>query len=191
MDKRHLNARNGLAAVAVAGALVTLSVGGAATASGADAGAAASPATITMKFEKGKFSFKGAKTVRRGAKLRIRNDTNPRSGGPHTFSLVRKRLLPGTPKEQKQCFAGNICLKLAMAHEFDEETGKVGKSLVRVGKRGWDRQFTASRRGDTWYSETDGETFSQKVSARAGRTLYYMCVVHPEMQGKIKVVGRR
>jgi hypothetical protein len=27
------------------------------------------------------------------------------------------------------------------------------------------------------------------VSARAGTLLRYMCVVHPEMQGKIKVVG--
>ena len=85
----------------------------------------------------------------------------------------------------------NLRGPIAAAHKFDEDTGTVGRPLVRAGKPGWNRPFTRERKGDTWYSETDGETFSQRVSARRGKTLRYVCAIHPEMQGKIKVVGRR
>jgi len=178
-------------AATTAGALAIAALGGTAASAGGGAGATAAPATITMKLEGQKFFFEGSRRVRAGRNLRIRNNTDPRKGGPHTFTLVTQSVLPETRKEQKECFGGGICGPVAGAHEFNEETETVGRPLVKVGKPGWDRSFAKGRKGDTWYTETDGETFSQKVSARAGRTLYYMCVVHPEMQGKIKVVGRR
>lgn len=190
-QRHHLNARSGLAVVTAAGAIVAVSLGGSTASAGGDASASgAAPATITMQFKRGRFFFDGASQVRKGDNLRIRNNTNPRMGGPHTFSLVQQSLLPENRREQRQCFEGNICLKIGMAHRFNEDTGRVGRPLVRVGKGGWNRQFSNKSNGDTWYSETDGETFSQRVSASAGRSLYYMCAIHPEMQGQIRVVGR-
>jgi len=193
MEHMHSTAlRRGLAATALVGGALTIAlVGGTSASADGDAGAAAAPATITMQFEKGKFFFSGAKQVRAGSNLRIRNNTEPQKGGPHTFSLVTESVLPNTPMERKQCFGGGICGPIAAAQRFDEDTGKVGRPLVMAGKPGWDRPFTSERKGDTWYSETDGETFSQRVSARRGKTLRYVCAIHPEMQGKIKVIGRR
>lgn len=193
MKDSHSTARRcGVAAAALAGGALMIAFGAGTTASaGGDAGAAAAPATVTMQLKEGKFFFTGSKRVRTGSRLRIRNNTDPSKGGPHTFSLVSKSVLPTTRKEQRECFNGGICLAGAMAHQFEEATGKVGRPLVKVGRRGWDRSFTSKRKGDSWYSETDGETFSQKVSARRGRTLRYMCMIHPEMQGKIEVIGRR
>ncbi|MGI8945646.1 MAG: cupredoxin domain-containing protein [Thermoleophilaceae bacterium] len=185
--------RRGLAAAALAGGALTLALaGGPAASAGAGAEVAKAPATVTMQFKRGEFSFSGAKRVRAGRRLRIRNNTNPRMVGPHTFTLVRKALLPDTRKEQRQCFTpGKICLTGATAHEFDEETEQIGRPLVKAGKRGWDRPFGSKRKGDSWYTEAADETFAQRVSARPGRTLYYMCIIHPEMQGKIKVLRRR
>lgn len=193
MEHSHSRARHrGLVTAALAGGALTIAlVAGTSASAGPDAGAGAAPATITMQLKQGKFFFSGATRVRAGSKLRIRNNTDPMRGGHHTFTLVRKSVLPESRQEQGDCFAGGICLPIAMAHQFDEATGKVGRPLVRAGRRGWDRSFTSKRKGDSWYTETDGESFSQKVSARPGTTLRYMCAVHPEMQGKIKVIGRR
>jgi hypothetical protein len=191
MEHSNKKTRRGRLAVAAlaGGALIIAMVGGTTASAGGEAGTAAGPATITMQFQKGKFYFSGAKRVRSGSKLRIRNNTSPMEGGPHTFSLVVKSVLP-TAEEQKTCFPGGICGTVGTAHEFTDDE-KVGKPLVKAGKSGWDRSFTTKRKGDTWYSETKGETVSQKVSARKGATLRFMCVIHPEMQGKIKVIGRK
>ena len=183
--------RWGLAATA-AGALALGLVGGPAASAGG-AGASARPATIDMNFDRGKFSFSGARQVTAGQALRIRNNTDPQKGGPHTFTLMKSGLRPNTEQEFKACgrFQG-ICGKVAKAHQINPETFKVGRPLVEAGKPGWNKAFTTKSNGDTWYTETDGETFSQRVSrSAAGKTLSYVCVVHPEMRGKIKVVAAR
>ncbi len=181
--------RCGLAATA-AGALAFGLVGGPA-ASAEDAGTAGDAATITMNFKRGKFSFSGAKQVTAGAVLRIRNSTNPKSGGPHTFSLVKRSLLPKTQRQRKRCFNfKGVCGDVARAHQVNPKTFQVGRPLFKAGKPGWNKVFTAKAAGDTWYSETVNETFSQAVSpSAAGKSLSYLCVVHPEMQGQIKVVA--
>jgi len=181
--------RCGLAAT-VAGALAFGLVGGPA-ASAEDAGTAGDAATITMNFKRGKFFFSGATQVTAGADLRIRNSTNPRSGGPHTFTLVKRSLLPTTEQARARCgmFKG-VCGDVARAHQINPKTFQVGRPLFKAGKPGWNKVFTAKAAGDTWYSETVNETFSQAVHpSAAGKSLSYMCVVHPEMQGRIKVVA--
>jgi hypothetical protein len=106
---------------------------------------------------------------------------------------MKSGLVPKTDKKRKACGRlQGICGKVAKAHQINPETFKVGRPLVRAGKPGWNKVFTTRGNGDTWYSETDGETFSQRVSrSAAGKTLSYVCVVHPEMQGKIKVVAAK
>lgn len=183
-----------LAAGAAAGVVAALGSGSAAS---ADAGAGAAPtttppsATISMRGSaKAAPRFTGSTSIATGQVLRIRNLSNPKTIGPHTFTLVTAAVVPRTPKAQKDCFTpGKICLIGATAHEFNPRTEKIGKPLVEAGQPGWDKRFTKTVKGDSWYTETWRETFEQVVSAKAGTNLKYMCLVHPEMQGTLKVTG--
>ena len=183
----HRAVRRTLPAAVAAGAL------GIALAAGSAAGQAVppDPATIVMKLDGKNLRFTGPKQVAEGQELRIRNGTAAKRVGPHTFTLSTPRALPKTKRAIKRCFTrGRICMTAAIAHKFNPKTGKVARPLVKAGLDGWDKSFTrsAKSKGDTWYTEKKGETFSQVVSATAGTTLSYLCVVHPEMQGKIDVV---
>ena len=178
-----------LAASAAAG--LTVAIAGGSPASAEDNAQAVAPAkTISMR-SAGGFRFTGSTQVTRGQTLRIRNLADVREGGPHTFTLVASNVLPKSRKAMKDCFTpGKVCMFAGIAHEFDEQTETVGKPLVEAGQPGWDKRFSRTvKTGDSWYSEKKGEVSERIVSARAGTLLRYMCVVHPEMQGKIKVVG--
>jgi plastocyanin len=149
----------------------------------------ATPA-ITMELSKGKLKFSGPKSVLAGEKLEIVNDTNPKQVGPHTFTLVTKGSLPKTRKAMNSCFAPKrICLAIAQWHGFNPKTERISKNVVRVGAAGWSTMGDAAgKKGDSWYTEKKGATFSQAVTAKAGTTLSYICAVHPEMQGEVEVV---
>lgn len=153
--------------------------------------AAAATSTVSMRADQRGPRFTGSKTVASGAVLRIRNLSDPKKIGPHTFTLVAANVVPRSRKAMQQCFTpGKICLIGAMAHEFDEKTEKIGLPLVEAGKPGWDRRFSRKvKQGDSWYTEKKGGQVEQVVSAPAGTVLRFMCIVHPEMHGKIKVVG--
>jgi hypothetical protein len=48
---------------------------------------------------------------------------------------------------------------------------------------------SVKKEGDSWFSgEKPGGTVEQVVTAKAGTTLYFMCAIHPWMQGSIKVL---
>lgn len=145
--------------------------------------------TIEMKGGGKNLRFVGPKSVRKGKALRVVNRTNPERVGPHTFTLVSKKAMPTTKKQINKCFAGprRLCFRAAVAHEVDFETFEVARPLVEVGRPGWDRPFTKTSVGDSWYTETQDEAFSQKVSAKRGKTLRFLCIVHPFMQGKVEV----
>ena len=155
-----------------------------------DDGAADEPATITMELAGKRIFFDGPATVAKGDELRIVNDTSVRKVGPHTFSLAKKGVLPDTPKEFRQCFTpGKVCMGIAMAHKFNPKTEKIGKPVVNAGAKGWNKSFTKKSKGDSWYTETKGESHTRKVTASVGSTLRFICAIHPDMQGKIKVVA--
>jgi plastocyanin len=160
----------------------------------APVGAAEVPATgttveIDMKFEKGKIFFEGPKTVTQGDTLKIVNTTDPKKIGPHTFSLVKKSVLPKTPSARKSCFTPkHICLSIATWHKFNPKTEKIGLDPVEVGPKGWSTAGDNSKKGDSWFTEKKGESFEQQVTAATG-DLYYICAVHSFMQGKVKVVA--
>ena len=150
--------------------------------------AGAKTAVIKMKLDNKGLRFKGADHVKKGQKLEIKNTTDPSQVGPHSFSLVKKKLLPETRKQQKHCFnKGHICREIAKAHKADFQTGTVKKPIVDKGKNGWDRRFSKQRFGDSWFSDEKGSTNTRVVKAGRGDTIWYMCLVHPEMQGKFKV----
>jgi hypothetical protein len=185
MNVRMLRAASVLAGLS---ALAVVAVGGAAS---ADTASKRATAKITMEKDGRNLIFAGPETVEKGAKLKVENQTSPRKVGPHTFTLVKKGALPSSRNEFKKCgqLELPVCAKIIKAHEVDPKTFEVGKPDVDKGKKGWDAAFSRARKGDSWYTERKNETDSRKVSADAGKTLRFFCVIHPDMQGKIKVEG--
>jgi hypothetical protein len=180
------------------GALGAVTALGVLAQGGAIAGAAKGGKDVAVikakaNLKKEKIFFKGDDTVERGQQLEVRIRTNIEDVGPHTFSLVKKSALPKTKKELKGCFESGICGPIAVDWhevEFSEENPEeftVGRPKVKTGNKGWDTLGNFKREGDSIYLETRGDSFSQKVSAEKGSKLFYICAVHPEMQGKIKV----
>jgi plastocyanin len=173
--------------LAVSAATLTFVIGGTGTAAAAETLPGETP-TISMELVKGKMKFVGPESVYRGEQLEIVNDTNPKQVGPHTFTLVTKASLPKTRKAQNACFAPKrICLKIAEWHGFNEKTERISIPLVKAGPAGWSTMGSTSKKGDSWFSgEKKGGTIAKKVTAQPG-TLYYICAVHPEMQGQVEV----
>ena len=114
-------------------------------------------------------------TVRSGDTVRLRNRS--KTEDPHTLSVVPRQALPNTVAEVFNCEA---CGPFFGAHQVDEETGNVGQPVVNVGEAGFDQP------GDSIFVPPGG-TVRFDVTADRGRTLYYLCAVHPWMQGKLRV----
>ena len=146
--------------------------------------------TIKMAQDGKDLFFEGPKTVEAGTTLKIDNTTNPKQVGPHTFSLVRKKDIPTTKSAIKACEKKlkKICGEIVKWHDVNVDTGEIGENPVEVGKDGWDREGSLKRKGDSWVAEKKNQTFARDVTAPAGKTLHFVCAVHPFMQGKIKVV---
>ncbi|CAA9484111.1 MAG: hypothetical protein AVDCRST_MAG67-999 [uncultured Solirubrobacteraceae bacterium] len=188
--RRSTALRGALAAAAAAGLVAALGSGSPAAADAGAESTATAAKTISMRSAPAP-RFSGSTSVASGQMLRVRNLSDPRQHGPHTFTLVTADVLPRGRKAGEQCFTpGKICLVGATAHEFDPKTEELKRQLVEAGAVGWDRRFSrTSRKGDSWYSEKKNEQFEQVVSARPGTVLRFMCLIHPEMQGKIRVTG--
>ena len=186
MKSRAAAAAAPLAALALLAALVVPNLATAET----PAVPAGAVTTIEIKMEGKKMGFFGPGTVHEGEELRIVNKTNPSQVGPHTFSLVEKGFLPKTAKQRQSCFTpGHICLSIAEWHHFNPKTEKIGKPEVEAGPLGWSTMGSLKKEGDSWFSgEKPGGETDRKVTAKAGTTLYFMCAVHPWMQGSIKVL---
>ncbi len=150
---------------------------------------ATSANTVFMKISKGKLVFSGPKTIVAGEELTVRNKTNPKQVGPHTFSLVTKGSLPKTPNARKNCFTPkHICMAIAKWHGV-KGNGPVKINPVEAGLEGWDMLGSVSETGDSWFTGNKaGTSLTQKVSATAGTRLYFLCAIHPEMQGSVEVL---
>ena len=189
-SKLSSRARLRAAALAVSAATLAFAVGGTGL-----AGAAVTPtgnsAQIKIELAKGKLKFSGPETVVAGDQLEIFNATNPKQVGPHTFSLVTKSSLPTTRKAQQSCFTPKkICFSIAKWHGFNPKTEKISVNLVKAGPAGWSTMGDNSgKKGDSWFTgeKKKGTHISQEVTAAPGSTLYYICAVHPEMQGAVTV----
>jgi plastocyanin len=157
------------------------------------AGAAVTPTgvtdTIHIELTKGKLKFVGPASVTQGDELEIVNDTNPKQVGPHTFSLVTKGSLPKTAPARRSCFTPkHICLSIAQWHGFDPKTEQITVNPAKAGPAGWSTMGNNSKKGDSWFTgEKPKTSFAQQVTANPG-TLYYICAIHPWMQGKVQVL---
>jgi plastocyanin len=195
MLSRSAKLRALLLAVPAAALLVALVAGGSAGAAEIPAPAPENGKDVVKIVLKGKkLSFEAPATVYEGDELEVLNETNPKQVGPHTFSLVEKSALPKTKQAEKNCFTPkHICFSIAEWHKFNPKTEKIGLNPVKAGPAGWSTLGnTSGKKGDSWFTgETkSGTHFSQTVSAKAGTTLYFMCAIHPWMQGSIKVLPK-
>lgn len=178
----------------VAGAVAALAAAGAMVAGGtaATADVAKGPSNSIKIKSNTKPRFDGPETILAGSELQILNKTDPQEIGPHIFSLIEKPALPKGKEELKRCAKiKGVCKDIAVAHEVNFDTFEVGQPIVERGETGWDQSFDGeTQEGDSWYTETEGEAHSRQVTAGAGN-LWFLCVVHPDMQGKIKVLPAR
>ena len=120
-------------------------------------------------------------TVKSGATVTVLNKATAQE--PHTVSFVKASQMPRTKKAIDRCsnLQGGVCLALAQAHQADPQTGEVKVPVVNAGKPGVDRA------GDSFYIAPGAKKLTFKVTAKKGTTLHYFCVIHPWMQGTIKV----
>jgi hypothetical protein len=148
-------------------------------------------ATVYMKDGKAGLRFVAPKTIVNGEDLEVVNQTNPHKVGPHTFSLVTKGSLPKTAKARQLCFTPkHICRAIASWHGV-KGNGPVKKNPV-IGPNGWSTLGSLSKTGDSWFTgEKPGTSISEPTAfdTTAGATrIYFLCAVHPWMQGTINVL---
>ena len=187
MHKLSRRARLRALTLAISAAALALAIGGAGFA-GAETGTTGENPTISMELTKGKLKFVAPESVYVGEQLEIVNKTNPKQVGPHTFSLVTKGSLPKTPKARKNCFTPkHICLAIAKWHGFNPKSERITVNPAKAGAAGWSTMGNATgKKGDSWFTEKKGDHLAQEVTAEPG-TLYFLCAVHPWMQGHVDV----
>lgn len=117
-------------------------------------------------------------TVKSGGTIALSASKSGLGEGPHTFSLVKKSELPTTAKAIQNC---KVCGKIAQEHGVDPNSNTQGPPPIPLvdGGDGFNKPH------DSTYF--DGHAQKLKVTAKKGTTLYFMCAIHPWMQGSIVV----
>src|SRR5262245_44152992 len=114
--------------------------------------------------------------VRNGGTITLVDKTK----APHSFSLVKKSEVPRKAAAVDACFEKGPCGKLAVEHgAINPQTGEEQDPttpLVNAGKAGFNQP------GDSVLVPPGGRT---KVKVTSGQPLYYICVIHPWMNGAI------
>jgi hypothetical protein len=160
---------------------------------GAEVAPTGTTATIYMKEVKGALKFVGPASVHQGDELEVVNETDPKRVGPHTFSLVTKGSLPKTPGARKSCFAPkHICMAIAQWHGFSPKTERITVNPAKAGPEGWSTLGSTTKKGDSWFTgeKKKGTSIVQQVTADPATTgtLYFICAIHPWMQGRTTVL---
>jgi plastocyanin len=115
-------------------------------------------------------------TVKAGGTISLTAAKSGLSEGPHTFSLVKKSQLPQTAKAINNC---KVCQQIAQEHGADPNSEAPPQTPYVDGGDGFNKP------GDSTFF--DGTAQKLKVTAKKGTTLYYMCAIHPWMQGSVVV----
>jgi hypothetical protein len=178
----------------IAAALVATGVVAAASSAAFAAGSAPSKVTIKQKqslnikpnryLQDGLRWDKDVYTVKSGGTLHVVNTAADE--GPHTFTVVKESDLPKTGKQVERC---SICEKLSKAHGADPNSDAPPKFQFLENGVGQATAPSVDRPGDSGITGEGkkGESIDLKVTAKAGKTLYFMCLIHPWMQGKVTV----
>ena len=123
--------------------------------------------------------------VKSGGTLHLVNSVI--SEGPHTFSIVAKKDLPTTVAAVQNC---KICNKLGQAHGFDPNSQGPPKFFFLENGVGSQTPPNIDKPGDSVLigpGNKKGESVNVKVTAKKGTTLYFMCLIHAQMQAKVIV----
>jgi plastocyanin len=122
----------------------------------------------------------GTVTIRSGGTVTLINDTSD----PHTLSLVKASQQVRTFKQLEHCA---VCETIAKSHGINIEgpptPGPPPIRVVNVGAPGFDTPGDSIIIGPKGH----GGPVTFKVTARPGTTLYFMCGIHPWMQGRFLV----
>jgi hypothetical protein len=123
-------------------------------------------------------------TVKSGGTLHVVNGDG--SEGPHTFTVVAAKDLPRTAAQVANC---KICETLGKAHGADPNSDAPPKFPFLENGVGQDTAPNVDRPGDSGVTGPGkkGEFIDLKVTAKKGKELYFMCLIHPWMQAKVKV----
>jgi plastocyanin len=174
-----------------------LAAGGVVTSAGA-AGKAAAPKKneIVIKghfvFKPGRFAHDDQRfkplsaSVKSGATVTVRNRAKTKD--PHTLSFVEKKFLP---VDFEPAAAG----PLFELHQLSDDPNAQPVLKIDNGAPAADQNAplavdtlgTDQTPGDSELLAPGQKTTSFKVTAAKGSTLYYFCIFHPWMQGKISV----
>lgn len=172
--------------MAVAAVAVAVFGSGLATSSASPAKRAITK-TVYIRFNGEQMKFFAPDAIKSGANLRIVNKTSAQVVGPHTFSLVERPVLPKTRRARRGCFAPNhICREIAGWHGSNGQSPPT-KNPAKAGRPGWDTAGSLTRKGDSWVTFRRNSSFTQEVSADGPTRFFFMCAIHPFMQGSIKV----
>jgi hypothetical protein len=105
-----------------------------------------------------------------------------RTKQPHTLSVVRRSQLPRRVRQIDGCFENGPCGRLFVEHgAVNPETGEEQdptNPVVNKGRAGLDRP------GDSILIPPGGRT---SVAISGNNDMFFLCAVHPWMQGKIDV----
>jgi plastocyanin len=124
-----------------------------------------------------------ATTVTTGQRIRF-VDADQDNDEPHTVTIVDKADLPTSFAEGDACFAETApCGQALAAHDPDGDQQPPFNLVVNKGKPGLDSAGDSLLFG----GDLDNQSISARVTAAPGTTLYYLCALHPFMQGKITV----
>jgi hypothetical protein len=125
--------------------------------------------------------------VRSGGTLHVVNTAADE--GPHTFTVVKKKDLP---KNAKQMFNCKICNTLGAAHGADPNSDAPPTFQYLENGVGQNTPPDVDRPGDSGVTGPgqEGESIDLHVTAKAGKTLQFMCLIHPWMQAKV-IVGHK
>jgi hypothetical protein len=160
------------------------------------AAAAKAPKRVTIK-SKASISFKPNRylqdnlrwnrdvyVVRSGGTLHVVNGDG--TEGPHTFSVLKRKDIPKTLKTLFNCKA---CNALTEAHGANPESEAPPTFPFLENGVGQMTPPNVDRPGDSGLIGTGkkGDFVDFKVTAKAGKTLYFMCLIHPWMQARIEV----
>jgi plastocyanin len=128
----------------------------------------------TMHFEG------GTVTIRSGGTVTLINKTTD----GHTLSLVKASQRPRTFKQVENCA---VCQAIEKSHGLNFEgppaPGPPPIRVVDVGAPGFDTPGDSVIIGP----KGRGGPVTFKITARPGSTLYFMCAIHPWMQGRFLV----
>jgi|Tabmets5t2r1_1033131.scaffolds.fasta_scaffold29884_2 plastocyanin len=110
-------------------------------------------------------------------------DRDRSADAPHTVTIARRSDLPQNIAQLDACFApGALCAETIEAHDPGSDFAPPFNIRVNRGGPG------LNARGDSLlFAGPFSQAIQGRVTAPAGRTLFYLCVIHPWMQGSIAV----